>query len=492
MSHQLTRAATAFLFLACKAGATTPQDGGTSDTSARDARTFFDGGTPDDCFGAESCNPTGDPIGGGDGYSKVLTSGDHTVGTRTELEAALQAAVAGEVVYVSDGVTIDLSGAGTLKIDDGVTLAGNRGSAGAVGPLLTTDDAEYMFRLEDDSRITGLRIKGPDVDFKDISYPISPFPSSPVQSNAKCLSLSGDRVEVDNLELSNYHRVGVDVQKGQRTHIHHNYLHDIHAYPVLVTDSPRMPLTIEANRIEWIWHAVGATGGPESGYETRYNVFVGKPIPTEWYSRGSHALDMHPDADIRSSRGDYVAGNEMIGHHNTFLDESGMVIDFKLEDVKIRGTTRNLARFYNNEFQNVDETRAVSFMLEGSGADILEPGNVWVYNNKFGSSKTLIDLSDVTRPLIRFLTPAPPDIEVPMLTGIIAVDFEIAHHGSLTTKSVSVTLDDSSLFAEARDPSAGEITIDTATLSPGLHRLTVRVTDSRDIVGTHATVFQTP
>jgi len=57
------------------------------------------GGTPmaqdaQESFGCED-NPTGNPIGGGEGYNDIRTSGDYTVTTKEELLAALAQAQPG-------------------------------------------------------------------------------------------------------------------------------------------------------------------------------------------------------------------------------------------------------------------------------------------------------------------------------------------------------------------------------------------------------------
>ncbi|MDA0746282.1 MAG: hypothetical protein O2954_07170, partial [bacterium] len=49
-------------------------------------------------FGAEG-NPTGNPIGGGKGYSDILEGGDVTVRTYEELRAALEEAGTGQVIF---------------------------------------------------------------------------------------------------------------------------------------------------------------------------------------------------------------------------------------------------------------------------------------------------------------------------------------------------------------------------------------------------------
>jgi len=98
-------------------------------------------------FGAES-NPTGSPIGGGDGYRKILTPIDPGVGsivtTTDELLAALRDAGSGDVVYIDETARIDLTDApGGVIIPGGVTLASNRGERSTPGT------ATYQFEIEE-------------------------------------------------------------------------------------------------------------------------------------------------------------------------------------------------------------------------------------------------------------------------------------------------------------------------------------------------------
>ena len=50
-------------------------------------------------YGAQA-NPTGSPIGGGDGYKNIVTSGDFTVNNKDELLNALSMAKDGQVIFI--------------------------------------------------------------------------------------------------------------------------------------------------------------------------------------------------------------------------------------------------------------------------------------------------------------------------------------------------------------------------------------------------------
>lgn len=96
-------------------------------------------------FGAES-NPTGSPIGGGDGYQDTITPRDprvdRIVSTTNELLAALRDAKSGDVVYIDETGQINLMDTpGRVTIPEGVTLAGNRGERSVTG------SAAYLFDI---------------------------------------------------------------------------------------------------------------------------------------------------------------------------------------------------------------------------------------------------------------------------------------------------------------------------------------------------------
>ena len=59
----------------------------------------------EETFGCEA-NPTGNPIGGGEGYTDILSAGDFIVKTTAEFLAALKEAKPGQVIYVPDGTEI--------------------------------------------------------------------------------------------------------------------------------------------------------------------------------------------------------------------------------------------------------------------------------------------------------------------------------------------------------------------------------------------------
>ena len=85
-------------------------------------------------YGADA-NPTGNPVGGGAGYTRIISPTDprvkYVVSTKDQLFTALKNVKSGEVIFVPGNANIDLTGTYATVIPGGVTLAGDRGSDGS-------------------------------------------------------------------------------------------------------------------------------------------------------------------------------------------------------------------------------------------------------------------------------------------------------------------------------------------------------------------------
>ncbi|MCB9557369.1 MAG: hypothetical protein H6707_14780 [Deltaproteobacteria bacterium] len=452
--------------------------------------TGSDAGQSGACYGA-ACKPTGAPIGGGLGYPDIKSGGDYLVATPNELLSALAAARSGETVYVKSGAEIDLSDRHDITVGEGVTLAGDRGRNGAAGPRLFSRamaNSSVLLIAKARARISGLRIVGPDVANTDVRYSLSPFvKGSEEQSNAKAIGVRGADVLIDNNLISNFHRVGVDVGKGTtRLRIHHNELRDIHAYPVLVVSDTTPPIDIAFNRIHWIWHAIAGTGHQGTGYEARYNLFVAQPQPANWYSRGAHAFDVHPDPCIRAARDHYIAASTLTVHHNTFVNETG---ETTYEDAKFRGVPDVVAHLHHNRFANSDPAMAVSTRLDGSGQ--FEPGNLRVHDNLYAGK--LIQTPPQALAQINFVNPPGPTCDLALLSGEVPIDVKISVQAPLSVRQVSFIVDGQTIFNGSQVPLPGAVTFNASALdhSRSYSELRVRVVDSRGLVSSHRTVFAT-
>ncbi len=305
-----------------------------------------------DEFGCEA-NPTGSPVGGGDGYKHVVTEGDVVVATADALVSALREAQDGDVVCVNGGTDINMTGHENIVIPGGITLAGNRGTGGASGPrLFTTDrDTNPLFRTGGPrARVTGLRLEGPYGGTEQIP------------TYALCIETRHYGLEVDNCEIYNWNYVGVAGRYGAAAlNVHHCYIHHCTrgglGYGVSLD---RCDARIIANIFDHCRHHIAATGRPGCAYEAAYNLALPHAI--------SHHFDMHGGRD----RGDGtdIAGDWIDIHHNTFQSP-------RQRAVVIRGVPCQGAAIHHNWFAASPEKTVVS------------GGNTKVYDNVYGPDKTL-------------------------------------------------------------------------------------------------------
>ncbi len=236
-------------------------------------------------YGAEP-NNSGNPIGGGYGYSDILSSGeaDYVVDTKEELLNALSLAIPGTIIYVEDVANIDLSSETNILIPQGVVLASGRGRNGSEGALLYSrrPSSFYMFATNGDSiRITGLRIHGP-------------FPGQEqLTIYARGVYITHSHIEIDNCELLGFNHAAVITEGSGAVdfHYHHNYVHHCQqsglGYGSTSNESESL---IEGNLYDFCRHAIAGTGRWGTKYEARYNIHLEHTI--------GHVFDMHGERDF--------------------------------------------------------------------------------------------------------------------------------------------------------------------------------------------------
>ena len=302
-------------------------------------------------FGCEA-NPTGDPIGGGPGYRDIKTKGDFTVKTKDELLAAFKQAKAGQVIFIPDGVEMDMTGKQRLEIPAGITLAGTRGLGGSPGARLFTTlrtTSPLMRTTGDDTRITGLRFEGPYEGRERIP------------TFAQGLSIAHDNCQVDNCEIYNWNCVGIGVGGGGTVRVHHNYIHhcQLSGYGYGVATGGCNCYVI-ANKFDWCRHHIASSGSPGDSYEAAWN-FI---LP----NANGHYFDMHGGSD----RGDAtnIAGDWIYIHHNTFQGTA-------MRAVGIRGVPSQGAEIHHNWF------------AKPAKETVFTGGNTRIYRNVFGPDKKL-------------------------------------------------------------------------------------------------------
>ena len=322
-------------------------------------------------FGAE-VNPTGDPIGGGKGYRRVVDRCDYVVKTLEELRAALKKIKSGQVVYVNDNAEIDVTGEQKIVIPGGVTVASGRGRGGSEGALLYSDElaTSPLFSAGGEKvRVTGLRLRGPDPNRRTEQmrelYKEGRYYSIP---NSDGIISSYPGLEVDNCELWGWSHAAVFLQRGAlKAHIHHNNIHHNQrsglGYGVCLDQADAL---IEANLFDWCRHHIAGTGRPGTSYEARYNLVL--------ENANGHSFDMHGGRDRKD--GTDIAGDTIKIHHNTFKATG-------VPAFVIRGRPQQSAQVHHNWFLHSGPDKAIR--------QTNATGNMRVYQNQFTKERILKD-----------------------------------------------------------------------------------------------------
>jgi len=262
-------------------------------------------------YGAEA-NPTGNPIGGGNGYNDIIAHDDPrviaVVSDKAGLLAALRNARAGDIVYVDGSANIDMTGTFSVAIPAGVTLASNRGENGAPGGRIyqervagdPTGNLRIFVTSGPNIRITGLRIQGPD-----------PTRTRSVPDSRYGIWSAHHSLEVDNCEIYEFGFAGIRIQNtgpNSGQYIHHNHIHTNQreglGYGIALYGSEAL---IEANLFDYNRHSITSSGSVGSGFEARYNIIGPNGTNSDF--------DMHQDSSDPNWGGDWVWI-----HHNTFLN----------------------------------------------------------------------------------------------------------------------------------------------------------------------------
>ncbi len=285
-------------------------------------------------------NPSGDPIAGGNGYSKILTEADAdaVVSTKSQLLAALSAASSGDVVFVDPSASIDMTGTLNTIIPGGVTLASDRGRSGSKGALLFTNQRP---RLQDQNallraggpgvRVTGLRLQGPTTVIADRAH----------RESVGIYGIVTDATdfEVDNNEFYGWGLMAVKLDPATGCYVHHNYIHHNRVtgagYGVWVAKGG--PAEIDANLFDANRHSIASSSNSTASWRGRYNVVL---------DRGNgHSFDRHS----RDSRAQ--AGLDTFVENNWFWGGG--------TNLAIRGEAWGSATFSDNWTAASSLTRAV-------------------------------------------------------------------------------------------------------------------------------------
>ena len=338
-------------------------------------------------FGADP-NPTGNPIGGGAGYSRIISETDsrvnYVVSTKDQLFSALRHGTAGEIIFVKGDADIDLTGTYGTVIPGGVTLASDRGLNGSLGgrifryrtspPSLENGYSKIPTILVggDNVRITGLRFEGNDTIQDELITAVGLDVKSAITANER------KGLEVDNCEMWGWSHAGVALQNSKNwspahAYIHHNYIHHCqsrgYGYGVVISGGTAL---IEANIFDYTRHAIAVSGYPGEGYEARYNIHLGHGTAI-----GGHHFDVH--AYYNPVYSQTIAGNEYKIHHNTFEATSLYSVGIRAVPEKGVWIDHNI---FNSSFTPV-------FQRGDYYSGSVYTGRIYMTKNLIGSSQAL-------------------------------------------------------------------------------------------------------
>ncbi len=265
-------------------------------------------------IGAE-WNPTGNPIGGGPGYSDsvIHQDADFVVHNKSQLLSALSSASSDDIVYVWDTCIIDMTGTQYTSIPAGVTLASGRGRALedtiSWGALLFYNNPGFfngdMFGSSSGGRmrVTGLRFRGSYSELEGYMVPSDSFAQGVPWEVA--IGIHHDSCEVDNCEFWGFGKAAVNHTAGKGSYIHHNYIHHCrhvyYGYSIQFTGTSDG--IVEACYFDDLGSCVAGSVDTTSSYEARFNI--------SGRHGGANAYERHNNGGSPPFAGaDYV-------HHNT-------------------------------------------------------------------------------------------------------------------------------------------------------------------------------
>jgi len=265
-------------------------------------------------IGAE-WNPTGDPIGGGPGYSDSVRhqDADFVVYDEAQLLSALSNASYGDVIYVWDDCELDMTGSAYTAIPSGVTLASGRGrtlgDTISWGALIYFNNPGYfngdIFKSSNGGkmRITGFRFRGSYSEIEGYVTGYNNF-AQPVPWETG-IAIHHDSCEVDNCEFWGFGKAAINLATGEGSYIHHCYIHHCrhvyHGYSIQFAGDSKG--VVEACYGDDLGALVIGSTNTSSSYEARYNI-SGK-------HGGANAYERHNNVESPPmAAADYI-------HHNT-------------------------------------------------------------------------------------------------------------------------------------------------------------------------------
>ncbi|MBO7216658.1 MAG: right-handed parallel beta-helix repeat-containing protein [Clostridia bacterium] len=265
------------------------------------------------------------PLGGGKGYTDIITEGDYTVTDTASLVNALKTAKSGETVFIPNGVKIGIAGL-TLTVPEGVTLASDRGRVLEDGTVskggmiyVATRQTECLV-LSQNSVFTGITLAGADTE-RHMTHLQRGLNSAGTSYTdyyyslilARGLVVRGDNVTVSNCEISGFSEAGVLVEGFKGIKVSHCYIHhnQRNGFGYGVALYRQAEVEIYGNLFNFDRHAIAADGSAGSSYYAHDNIHMGTAI--------YHIFDAHGGTD----RGDGtdVACDKVEMLNNVFLSD---------------------------------------------------------------------------------------------------------------------------------------------------------------------------
>ncbi len=300
------------------------------------------------------------PIGVYTEQEMIYTTGDYLVYSLTDLLLAASMAKRGDVIYIPEGVVIDVSAVTeekrTIIIKQGVTLASDRGFIHEDGRVSTGAliycsrvQAESVFILGEESRLTGLSLSGPDPAAHNglweralrghtvgTGYQYGHNYLANAQPTVG-VTVVGDGAVIDNCEIAGFSGAAITIRScedgktSENVKIHHCYIHhnQMMAFGYGISLGYAYA-EIYCNLFNYNRHSISGSGFADSGYIAHNNIEMG--------SANGHVFNMHGGSDRKD--GTDIAGGTIKIYNNTILSSALPYI--------LRGAPSKSMEFYSN------------------------------------------------------------------------------------------------------------------------------------------------
>ncbi|WP_330630825.1 hypothetical protein [Halocatena halophila] len=258
---------------------------------------------------------------------------------RTEAELRDAVGQDGTSVWLPGELELELSGPFPIAIAPNVTIASDRGQQNPGAKLSVSSYPDTVFEhTEGHCRVSGVRFRGPELDFFDPRT----AQGTPASYYTQAFDFKGELAEIDHCELAGWTHAAISggaADVPTTTRVHHNAIH----HNQMQTLGYGVNLRNGEGRIEWNYfdynrHSVAAFGSETNGYEARYNVVGPHAV--------SHVFDMHSKADNLDDYSGNLAGTHLRVHHN-------VVEPTTVPGVGLRGVSTEQSFVRNNWFRAV-------------------------------------------------------------------------------------------------------------------------------------------